>query len=375
MLVLHQRLSPVCRHVIDLSYLTNYCVVDFDTGSSDTFLPGFLCASTPNCAGHTIYDTRASSTAVNQTQKFNIEFEGKGSIVSGWQFVDTVNIAGLTALGQRIGAASNYPADFAKKTSPPDGLMGMAFQEISEFHAPPVFQTLVTQHPALPSVFGFTLSPSGSELFLGGTDASKYSGTLTTTDVTEVGFWQIKLDGVGVGGENGFSAPMQAIVDTGMTDIAGDIEHVIYFYQQIPGWKDAMDIIGNDGDGLFTVPCNGIPNDISLTIAGRAFSIPASSFNMGPLKASPEDCVGGIVVDNSGEGELRRFHPLNDFTTNDILLRFLAYWYHIPQKCLHLCVLGYIPLLHLMTPIACNRTRAAFDMTPDHEQVGFAMLR
>jgi len=63
--------------------------------------------------------------------------------------------------------------------------MGMAFQSISEFNAPPVFQTLVSEGKASSSSFGFKLASSGSELFLGGVDNSLVSGPFTFIDVTQ----------------------------------------------------------------------------------------------------------------------------------------------------------------------------------------------
>ena len=67
--------------------------VDFDTGSSDLFLPGSLCVV--NCAGHKVYNPANSSTAVARLKPFVLTY-GDGSTVSGEQYTDTVTIAGLT---------------------------------------------------------------------------------------------------------------------------------------------------------------------------------------------------------------------------------------------------------------------------------------
>ena len=77
--------------------------------------------------------------------------------------------------------------------------MGMAFEQISEYKAPPVFQTLVKEKQVGSAEFGFTLLESGSELYLGGVDKSKISGDLAYTAVTTPGFWQIKPGGSGNG--------------------------------------------------------------------------------------------------------------------------------------------------------------------------------
>jgi cathepsin D len=67
--------------------------VDFDTGSSDLFLPSPSCGST--CSGHNLYDPDASSTSQNLSKTFSLAF-GDGSTVEGDQFTDVVSIAGLT---------------------------------------------------------------------------------------------------------------------------------------------------------------------------------------------------------------------------------------------------------------------------------------
>ncbi len=195
------------------SIIEYFSVVDFDTGSSDLFLPGTKCTGV-NCQGHKLFNTGKSRTAIDQKKTFSLAF-GDGSTVSGEQFDDTVTIAGLTATGQRVGAASRYSASLSVAEFPPDGLMGMGFQQISDFNAPPVFQTLVSEKKVTSSVFGFTLLESGSELFLGGTDTSKFTGSLAFTPVTEVGFWEINFNGASVGTKSIFTTATDSIVDTG----------------------------------------------------------------------------------------------------------------------------------------------------------------
>ena len=132
----------------------NIQAVDFDTGSSDLFLPGKDCGDT--CSGHTAYDTSKSSTAQDLGQQFSLQY-GDGSTFSGEVYSDTVTIGGLTASNQSVGAAKQYSDGFSSKQFPPDGLMGMAFEQISEYKAPPVFQTLVKEQQVGSPEFGLTL--------------------------------------------------------------------------------------------------------------------------------------------------------------------------------------------------------------------------
>ncbi|KIJ14863.1 hypothetical protein PAXINDRAFT_78350, partial [Paxillus involutus ATCC 200175] len=59
--------------------------------------------------------------------------------------------------GQTLGAASQYSSGLAISQFPADGLMGMAFQSISDYNASPVFQTLVSEGQTDQSVFAFKL--------------------------------------------------------------------------------------------------------------------------------------------------------------------------------------------------------------------------
>jgi hypothetical protein len=62
--------------------------------------------------------------------------------------------------------------------------MGMGFKSISVYGADPVFQTLMSQGEVDSSVFGFKFAPSGSELFVGGTNPDLYIGEFTWVPVS-----------------------------------------------------------------------------------------------------------------------------------------------------------------------------------------------
>ncbi|KAG6373228.1 hypothetical protein JVT61DRAFT_6854 [Boletus reticuloceps] len=109
-------------------WLAKPITVDFDTGSSNN--------------GHTIQrDPSSSSTPQDLGQSFSLPYDGDGSTVSGEQHTDsTVSIAGFSTLG----AANTHSSEFQGSRFRADGLMGTAFQSISDFNASPVFQTLVS---------------------------------------------------------------------------------------------------------------------------------------------------------------------------------------------------------------------------------------
>ena len=68
------------------------CTVDFDTGSSDLFVPSSTCGET--CSGHEVYNPGDSSTSTDLGKPFSLSY-GDGSTVSGEQYSDKVTIDGL----------------------------------------------------------------------------------------------------------------------------------------------------------------------------------------------------------------------------------------------------------------------------------------
>ncbi|KAI0316984.1 acid protease [Amylostereum chailletii] len=266
--------------------------VDFDTGSSDLFLPGVDCEV--NCEGHTLFDPSASSSSSDTGAPFSLAF-GDGSTVQGIVFTDTVTVGGLTATDQAVGDSSQYSAGFSIDEFPPDGLLGMAFPQISVFGANPFFQTLVSQDVVDAPEFGVKLATSGSELFLGGVDDSLFTGDFTQIPVSPVGFWQIPLDSVNANGDAAVTG-LSSIIDTGTTLIVGDASTVAQFYAAVPGAADASNTAG---PGFFTFPCASVP-DVSLTFGGTDFAVSADTFNLGQLSAGSPDCVGGIAAADVG---------------------------------------------------------------------------
>ena len=73
--------------------LTLLYTVDFDTGSSDLFVPSVHCDD--SCSGHKLYDPEASDSSQDLGETFSLAY-GDGSTVSGEQYTDVVSIDGLT---------------------------------------------------------------------------------------------------------------------------------------------------------------------------------------------------------------------------------------------------------------------------------------
>ncbi|KAF9220437.1 acid protease [Gyrodon lividus] len=257
----------------------------FDTGSSDFLLPGVDCDA--SCDGHTLHDPASSSTSVNLDQPFVMEF-GSGDSAFGQQYKDNVTIVGLTATDQTFGVASHYSRGFRREWFIADGVMGMAFQSISEFNQNPVFQTLVTQGQTDEPVFAFNFVEPRFELYLGGTNPHMYIGDFSYTRVTEVGYWQVNMDNVVVNGEV-FLTNVNSIIDTGSELIHGLPGDVAAFYEAIGGVP-----VPNNSE-FYTFPCDDVPS-VSFTFSGTSFPILAESLIFGTVDSESIECYGAIIV-------------------------------------------------------------------------------
>lgn len=163
--------------------------VDFDTGSSDLFLPGPSCPSN-ECTGTAKYDDLGQSTMNTTTVTY-----GSG-MIQGNNYLDTVTVAGLSAANQGLVSLTSS-AGFS--TTPPDGLVGMGFPSIANSGFTPFFVTLINQGAVKAKEFAFYLGRSqsntqgNSEIALGGRDTSKFTAAVTNVPVTKQGYWQVGM--------------------------------------------------------------------------------------------------------------------------------------------------------------------------------------
>ena len=114
----------------------------FDTGSSNLWVPSKECKLSPACYLHKYFDSSKSSSYIKNGTKFNITY-GSGA-VEGFVGTDTVTMAGLKAQKANFGQITKlHGVSFL--ASKFDGILGMAFPEISVDHLEPIFDILVRQ--------------------------------------------------------------------------------------------------------------------------------------------------------------------------------------------------------------------------------------
>ncbi|KAF9220178.1 acid protease [Gyrodon lividus] len=261
--------------------------VMFDTGSSDLILPGVACDN--SCMGHSLYNPASSSTSVNLDLPFVIHYAG-GESAFGQQHTDNITIVGLTATDQTLGVASHYSRAFQIRQFSSDGVMGMGFPSISQFHQNPVFQTLVAQGQTDEPVFAFSFAAPGPELFLGGTNPDKYTGDFSYAQVTQLAHWQVNMDNIMVNGK-AVLTNVNSVIDTGSDLIHAPPADVATFYATIGGIRSPV------VRGFYIFRCNVIPSlSVSFTFGGTPFPISAESLILARVDSNSNDCIGTIIA-------------------------------------------------------------------------------
>ncbi|CCM03103.1 uncharacterized protein FIBRA_05223 [Fibroporia radiculosa] len=261
--------GPSWTGIVSIGSPAQDFVIDFDTGSPDLWVPSTQCEG---CNARHSYDPSASSTSVAKSGTFRIGY-GDGSTASGPIFTDDVSVAGIAVHNQAFSAVTSASGDIASGVS--DGLMGMSWPGISQLNADPYFFTAVSQHAVPQGEFGFYLAPSGSELYLGGTDSGHYTGDLEYHDLVSTrGFWQIGGATALVNGQPvvfGF----ETIIDSGTTLMYGPPDAVDQVYQSVDG---AVSL----GNGNYVVPCDSFPA-LAFSWGGKAFDINPKVLNLGQV--------------------------------------------------------------------------------------------
>ncbi|CAF0782388.1 unnamed protein product, partial [Brachionus calyciflorus] len=266
--------------------------VIFDTGSSNLWVPSSKCPKTNiACLLHHKYHSEKSKTYVQNGTKFEIQY-GTGSL-SGFLSQDTVTIAGLAVKNQVFAEALNQPG-ITFVAAKFDGILGMAFRTISVDNVETVFNNMYNQDLVPRNAFSFWLNrdptdQKGGELFFGGSDPNYYEGDFTYLDVTRIGYWQIKMDGVNVKGNSFCNGGCQAIADTGTSLLAGPKAEI----NKLNTLIGALPIAG----GEYMIPCNqteSLPN-ITFVLNGKDFVLTGKEYVLKISQFGQTTCLSGFI--------------------------------------------------------------------------------
>eukprot|EP00966_Prymnesium_polylepis_P097559 2259968-Prymnesium_polylepis.1 len=169
--------------------------VDFDTGSSNLWLPSSSCTNCPSTAS--AYDSSASSTYVANGESFSIQY-GSGSC-SGFLSQDTFSV-GSFSTDVTFAEVTSESSQF--ESSKFDGLLGLAFPSIAVDSVTPIVQQLIAASQLSADVFDFYLQDETGtgELSIGATDSSLYTVSIYYAAVTSETYWEAGLTSIAVTG-------------------------------------------------------------------------------------------------------------------------------------------------------------------------------
>lgn len=240
--------------------------MQFDTGSSDFWVPSSHCRFCIKTCGNKFFRKSNSKSFRSSGTPFSITY-GSGS-VKGIVASDNVGFGDLKIQNQGIGLVN-----ISDSCSVFDGIAGFAFQQLSMTKSVPPFQQMIDQQLVEQPIFSFHLksgSSDGGSMILGGSNSSLYYGPLTYTNVTEAKYWSFKLDFIAVHGKGSRSSRTgnKAIMDTGTSLIVGPVLEVLYINKDIGAEH-------NKTYNLYTVACESIPQlpIIVFGIAGKEFFV------------------------------------------------------------------------------------------------------
>ncbi|KAF7342255.1 Acid protease [Mycena venus] len=311
-------------------------VVDFDTGSADLWVPSSSCYPEQACALKSKFNAAASSTAVkDKADIFVIEY-GDGSAAAGKVFTLTVPrtlllLRGVTAVNQYFSPVDLLSSSF--KTSPYDGILGLGFPAISDFPPPstPFFNTAFRKGTLPKNQFGFYLASKGSELFLGGTDTTKYKGAIEYHSVDPAtGFWQITGASAKVDSTVAVSG-FETIIDSGTTIMYGPPAAVAQVYVGV-----ALRCIFELNQYIFQVITRSPappPPKIAFNWGGKDWPISAANINLGMTAQGSKQCVGTLAGLDLGFGSnvwllgdsfMQNVYSVFDFGQNEVGFASLA---------------------------------------------------
>uniref|UniRef100_A0A8C6VKJ9 Peptidase A1 domain-containing protein n=1 Tax=Naja naja TaxID=35670 RepID=A0A8C6VKJ9_NAJNA len=242
--------------------------VILDTGSADFWIPSKYCMNEA-CLTHNQFKSFLSHSYQHGGRQFSLRY-GTGHLM-GICSKDVVQISNISIEAQDFGESLLEPGN-TFVSAHFDGVLGLAYPNLSVMDAVPVFDNIMRQNLVEEPVFSFFLNRDGTkdggELIFGGIDHSLYHGPMYWIPVSRKMYWQIPLESVKIQGQivackNG----CEAIVDSGTSLITGPLLDIKKLQAKIGAVPNPS--------GEFLVDCRRLSSlpSISFTIGQKEFTL------------------------------------------------------------------------------------------------------
>ncbi|XP_054258716.1 lysosomal aspartic protease-like isoform X1 [Macrosteles quadrilineatus] len=299
----------------------------FDTGSSDLWVPSRQMCRNHNqyCKQHSTYNHKKSSSYHRNGKPFSIQY-GSGK-VSGIVSQENIAVGGLQVTSQLFGEATSVDQQTAQSQF--DGILGLAYSDLSEIQTDPPFVNMVNQGVVDDPVFAFYLNKAESEesseesetaeLVLGGVDPDHYTGDFTFTPVTKQAYWQIQIDGIQLGKKKILSS-YAAIPDSGTSLLYGPSKAMNQINKALGGTYD---------EGIYVVDCSQVSSfpDVSYIINGQKFTLTSSDYILQVNSQGDSNdvvCISSFVGSDQmpfiilGDVFMRKYYTQFDMGNNQV---------------------------------------------------------
>ncbi|KJE88965.1 pepsinogen [Capsaspora owczarzaki ATCC 30864] len=258
--------------------------VVFDTGSSDLFVPSVNCGGEA-CANKTRFSAVKSSSYIPNGKPFYVVY-GTG-YVAGTEGNDTVSVGGLQVPDVAFGEADVLAKFF--ENEPLDGILGLAFQDISTVHNPTVADRMAQTGVISSNMFSFYLSSTDGDktsfVDFGHIDSNYYTGKITYVNVFISSYWLIGMQSISINGTKVHDCALDyclGVIDTGTSIIA-----LPYGNKAV---VDAIPPVFANCTNIATLPT------LTFTLGGHPFDLSPEYYVIRDTSTGTPQCVLGIEV-------------------------------------------------------------------------------
>jgi len=285
--------------------LVAYDVI-LDTGSADLWLTSSSCELSA-CQG--IPPFHSSSTFQNLSTPFSISY-GSGE-AAGTLGSDVVQMAGFSVSNQVFAVCDQLSANLI--SSPASGLIGLAFQPISQSKAVPLWETLASSGAWTEPLMAFQLTrynngsdvhslEPGGTFTMGAVNTSLYTGDIDYNDIPDGDstYWVQTITAITSQGNPISISPGSstlAAIDTGTSLIGGPADAVAEIYANIPGSEAGT----GDLEGYYYYPCSTTV-EVTLSFGGQSWPISNADFKAQQFNGCSGCCMGAFFVKDPGGG-------------------------------------------------------------------------